>query len=152
TILNDDQNVPLMTVADASVVEGNAGQRHVTFTVSLSAPSSVPVTVNYATANGTAAAGSDYQATSGSLTFPPGETDKTVTVSVVGDRLGEAEETFQVNLSGATNATISDSAAVGTIVDDEPRISIGDVMKAEGRKGQTTRFTFTITLSAPYDQ
>ena len=57
-----------------------------------------------------------------------------------------------VNLSGATNATILSSQAAGTILDDEPRISISDVTKSEGKKGQTTLFVFTVTLSAAYDQ
>jgi chitinase len=114
--------------------------------------STQPVTVAYATGNGTATAGSDYQAASGTLTFAPGETTKTITVLVYGDRLGEPNETFVVNLSGPTNATIADGQGVGTILDDEPRVSIGDVTKAEGRKNQTTLFTFTVTLSAAYDQ
>ena len=86
------------------------------------------------------------------LTFAPGETSKTITVLVNGDRLGEPNETFVVSLSAPTNATIADGQGVVTIVDDEPRISIGDVTKAEGKKGQTTLFTFTVTLSAAYDQ
>ncbi len=61
-------------------------------------------------------------------------------------------KTFFVNLSSPTNATIADGQGVGTIVDDEPRISISDVTKKEGRRGQTTLFTFTVTLSAAYDQ
>jgi len=71
---------------------------------------------------------------------------------VNGDRLGETNETFLVNLSAATNAIILGGQAVGTILDDEPRISITDVSKLEGKKGQTTLFTFTVTLSAAYDQ
>ena len=71
---------------------------------------------------------------------------------VNGDRLGEPNETFVVNLSSPTNATIADGQGQGTVVDDEPRISIGDVTKAEGKKNQTTTFTFTVTLSAAYDQ
>ena len=71
---------------------------------------------------------------------------------VNGDRLGEPNEMFVVNLSNPTNATISDGYGDGTIEDDEPRISIGDVAKSEGMKGQTTLFTFTVTLSAAYDQ
>ncbi len=67
-----------------------------------------------------------------------------------GDRLGEANKTFFVNLSSATNATIFDGQGVGAIVDDEPLIS--DVSKSEGKKNQTTLFTFTVTLSAAYDQ
>jgi hypothetical protein len=57
-----------------------------------------------------------------------------------------------VNLTAATGANITDSQGVGTIVDDEPRISISDVSKLEGKKGKTTQFTFTVTLSAAYDQ
>jgi hypothetical protein len=68
------------------------------------------------------------------------------------DRLAEPNETFFVNLSSPTNATITDGQGVGTIMDDEPRISISDVSKSEGRKGKTTLFTFTVTLSAAYDQ
>ena len=71
---------------------------------------------------------------------------------VNGDRLAEPNETFFVNLSSPTNATIADGQGVGTIVDDEPRISISDVTKKEGKKNQTTLFTFTVTLSAAYDQ
>jgi hypothetical protein len=73
-------------------------------------------------------------------------------VLVKGDRLGEPNETFIVNLSNPTNATVADNQGVGTILDDEPRISISDVSKSEGKKGKTTLFTFTVTLSAAYDQ
>jgi hypothetical protein len=73
-------------------------------------------------------------------------------VLMKGDRLGEANETFFVNLISPTNATIADSQGVATIVDDEPRISIADVAKYEDKKGNTTLFTFTVTLSAAYDQ
>jgi hypothetical protein len=141
-----------MSIGDASITEGNSGTKSLTFTVVLSATSSQPVTVTYATANGTATAGSDYQSASGTLTFNPGETTRTITVPVNGDRLHEANETFFVNLSNATNATIADGQGVGTIVDDEPRVSISDVSKAEGKRGKTTLFTFTVSLSAAYDQ
>ncbi len=148
----DSATTPTMTIGDVTVTEGNTGTRAASFTVTLSTAYSQPVSVAYATANGTAAAGSDYQSASGTLTFAPGEMSKTITILVNGDRLAEPNETFFINLSSPTNATIADGQAVGTIVDDEPRISIGDVSKAEGRKGQTTFFTFTVTLSAAYDQ
>src|SRR6185503_19966914 len=74
------------------------------------------------------------------------------TVSVIGDRIAEANETFVVNLSNPTNATMADGQGDGTIVYDEPCISISDVTKYEGKKNQTTLFTFTATLSAAYDQ
>ena len=135
-----------------TVTEGNAGTANATFTVTLSAAYGQPVTVNYSTANGTATAGSDFQTASGTLTFAPGETSKTITVAVLGDQMYEPNETFAVNLSGATNATIGDGNGIGTIVNDDtyvtPSISIGDVSKAEGRNGSTL-FTFTVTLSVP---
>jgi probable HAF family extracellular repeat protein len=143
---------PLVSIGDLTVAEGNTGTRAATFTVTLSAASSQPVTVAYATANGTATAGRDYQATSGTLTIPAGQTTGTITVPVNGDRLPEANETFSINLINPTSATIADGQAVGTIMDDEPRISVSDVTKKEGKKNQTTQFTFTVTLSVAYDQ
>jgi hypothetical protein len=146
------EGVPAVSISDVMVTEGNIGSVNATFTVSLSAAYGQPVTVAYATANGTATAGSDYLAVAGTLIFAPGETSKTVTVLVKGDRLFEPHETFFVSLSGATGAIIVDRQAVGTILDDEPRISITDVSKKEGKKNQTTQFTFTVTLSAGSDQ
>ncbi len=148
----DGSPPPTLRIGDVTVTEGNAGTRTATFTVTLSAAGTQPVTVAYATGDGTATADSDYQAASGTLTFAPGETSKTITVLVNGDRVPEPNETFVVNLSRPTNATIADGQGVSTILDDEPRISISDVTKAEGKKNQTTLFTFTVTLSAAYDQ
>jgi hypothetical protein len=144
--------IPSIAISDRTITEGHTGAGAATFTVTLSAASSQPITVAYATTAGTATAGSDYLAASGTLTFGPGETSKTVTVLVNGDRLAEPNETFFVNLSSPTNASVSDGQGIGTIMDDEPRISISDVSKTEGKKNQTTQFTFTVTLSAAYDQ
>jgi hypothetical protein len=143
---------PLLAITDVAVTEGNIGTRTITFSVSLSTAFNQPVTVNYRSADGSASANSDYQSKSGTLTILAGQTTGTITVLVNGDRLGEADETFVINLSSATNAIIADGQAVGTIVDDEPHISISDVAKLEGKRGQTTLFTFTVTLSAAYDQ
>jgi hypothetical protein len=101
------------------VTEGNTGSVNAVFTVTLSTVSAQTVTVQYATANGTAAAGSDYTAASGTLTFAPGDLTKTLTVPVLGDTLVEPSETFLVNLTNPTNATLADAQAVGTIVDNE---------------------------------
>ncbi len=145
-------NSPQLRVGGASVTEGNTGVVEAVFTVTLENGPDQPVTVRYATADGGATAGSDYQAASGTLTFAPGETSKMVTVLVNGDRLAEPNETFVINLSSATNATIGNGQGAGTIVDDEPRISINNVTKAEdttkGNAKKTTLFTFTVTLSA----
>jgi hypothetical protein len=156
-LLNDgvwdgSQPPPSITVNDVTFSEGNTGTTNATFTVTLSAPSSQTVTVQYATGDGSATPGGDYQAVSGTLIFASGETSRTITVPVIGDRLVEPNETFFVNLSGATNATIADGQGAGTIVDDEPRIRISDVTKKEGNGKKTTLFTFTVTLSAAYDQ
>jgi hypothetical protein len=144
--------LPSLSINDVPVVEGNTGTVAATFTVALSVASTQAITVAYATANNTATAGSDYAAASGTVTIPAGQTSKTFTVAVKGDRLAEPTETYAVNLSSPTNATIADGLAIGTILDNEPRISIGDVSKKEGKKNQSTQFTFTVTLSAAYDQ
>jgi hypothetical protein len=138
-----------LSIADTAVVEGNAGTAEAVFTVTLSEPSSQVVTVDFATGNGTAAAGSDYQATSGTLTFAPGQTSQLVSVLVNGDVLHEASETFLVTLTGASNASIADGQGVGTITDDDaaPVVSVGDVSVAEGQSG-TTAASFVVSLSA----
>src|SRR5207249_3695439 len=117
TILDDDATV--LAINDVSVVEGNSGTTNAVLTVSLSAASAQTVTVNYATANGTATAGSDYISANGTLTFLPGETSKTITVRVLGDTVYESDETLVVNLSSAVNATIGDAQGVVTILNDD---------------------------------
>ena len=142
----------LVSVGDVAVAEGDAGSGSAIFTVSLSEAAGSPVTVNYATANGTAVAGSDYTAKSGSLTFPVGTTSLTVKVPVVGDTNDESNESFNLNLSGASGANIADGTGVGTVVDDEPpaatgrRLAIGDVAVHEGDGGTRTA-VFTVRMS-----
>ena len=132
---------------DASVTEGHSGTSSVNFAVTLSATVSEPVTLAYSTSNGTATAGGDYQSASGTVTFAAGETSKTIPVLVNGDQVGEANETFSVNLSLVEgNAVLADSQMTATIVDDEPRVRINGVSKNEGNNG-TTSFVFTVTLS-----
>lgn len=145
-----------LSVGDAVIVEGNTGTQYALVSVTLNAPSKQMVTVNYATADGTARAGSDYGAVSGRLTFAPGETGKTVAVPVYGDRLSEANESFTVSLGGAQRATVADSTGAVTIADDEPRLSVGDaagtvVYKTDGTVAATT-LTFTVSLATAYDQ
>lgn len=123
TIVNDDPP-PSLGIGNVSVPEGDSGTTPAVFTVSLSATSGQTVTVNYATANGTATAGADYQPTSGTLTFPPGATTQTVTVPVIGDIVPEADETFSVVLSAPTNATLGSATGTGTIVDDDEPVTI----------------------------
>ncbi|MGB8852425.1 MAG: S8 family serine peptidase [Pirellulales bacterium] len=137
-----------ISVRGGSVIEGNAGTTSLVFTVSLSATSASTVTVNYATANGSATAGNDYSAATGTLAFAPGETTKTVAVDVIGDLAFEANETFSLVLSGASaNATITTTSAVGTITNDDQQavvsLAIASVSALEG----SGTFLFTVTLS-----
>ena len=146
--------LPTLGIDDASVSEGNAGTTTATFTVTLSAAAAGAVTVNYATADGTATAGTDYAAASGTLTFAAGQVTKTVAITVNGDTAVEPNETFVVNLSVAGGATIADAQGQGTITNDDvapppplPTLSIDDVTVTEGNAG-TAAATFTVTLSA----
>jgi hypothetical protein len=110
----------LLTINDVTVTASDTGIVTAVFTLSLSAPSSQPVTVNYATADGTAtAAGNDYVPISGTLTFAPGETTRTITVVVNPDRKKDADETFFVDLSGAVNALLLDDQGLGIILSDD---------------------------------
>ena len=108
-----------LAVGDVVVAEGDGGTSTAVFTVRLSAAAANTVKVAYATVDGTAAAPGDYTATSGLLTFSPGQTFKTVPVTVKGDVVDEVDETFAVNLSSPTGATISDATGIGTIRDDD---------------------------------
>ncbi|HKQ66927.1 MAG TPA: Calx-beta domain-containing protein, partial [Methylomirabilota bacterium] len=142
---------PTLAIGDATVTEGNAGTTNAVFNVVFSAASTQATTVNFATADGTATAGSDYTATSGTLTFAPGTTSRQITVPVLGDTLVEPTEAFSVNLSAPTNATLADGQGLGTITNDDaaatPTLTIGDATVAEGNAG-TTNLLFTVTLSA----
>ncbi len=142
---------PSLAINNISVSEGNSGTTTATFTVTLSIASASEVTVNFATADGTAVNTSDYAFNSGVLTFAPGETSKTIVVTINGDTAVESDETFSVILSGASGATLADSEGVGTISNDDsppvPSLSIGDVSVVEGNRN-SKRMTFTITLSA----
>ena len=114
-------SIPVISISAAAIAEGNAGRRPMVFTVSMSQASTRPVTVRWGMANGTATAGRDYVATAGSLTFAPGQTRRTITALVIGDRTAEADETFRVGLASPVNATLSATAtrANGMIRNDD---------------------------------
>ena len=149
-VVNIYDDEPRVYVGDVNAPEGSSGTTPFTFTVSLSTAYDRPVTVNYATADGTATDGSDYSAAAGSVTFAPGETSQTVTVPINGDRLVEQTESFSINLSNPSgHAEVVRGVGFGTILDDEPRISISD---AANYWGDTSPFTFTVSLSAASDE
>ena len=156
TITNDD-STPGLTVADVSLPEGDAGDSVATFTVSLAAPSALPVSVDAATVDGTATAPSDYDpVATTSLAFAPGETTMTVDVTVHGDTTAEPDESFTVQLANPVGASIAVGVGNGTIVDDDPVplpssddpvASIGDASVDEGGAGTTTTLSFPVSLS-----
>jgi hypothetical protein len=111
---------PSLSINDISITEGDAGSKTMDFTVTLSAASNLTVAVNFATANGTATSPADYNAINSTvLPLAPGQTTGTITVTVNGDQNFEANETFFVNLSGATNATLADTQGEATILNDD---------------------------------
>jgi YD repeat-containing protein len=130
TILDNDPP-PALSIDDIVVQEGHSGLTPAVFTVTLSAPASQAVQASYTTVDGTAVAGSDYQAASGSLTIPAGAVSTTLTVMVVGDTLYEADETFTVVLSNVVGATVAKGVGTATILNDDvdspPRLTWGDI-------------------------
>jgi Calx-beta domain-containing protein len=118
TITNDDA-VPTLSINNVSLAEGGSGTTSFTFTVTLSAASGLPVSLDFATADGSAVAPGDYQSQTGSVTFSLGQTTKTITVLVEGDGSSEANETFTVALSAAINGSITAGTGTGTILNDD---------------------------------
>lgn len=143
------QPPPVISVNDKSAAEGNAGSVNVVFNVKLSRASSSIVSLKFATANGTAHAGSDYAPATGTLTFIPGQITKTVSVQVNGDLLDEPNETFFLNLSAATGAVFGDAQGLCTIADDDalPNLKINNVTMTEGNA--SVNASLTVSLSAP---
>ena len=117
-VAGTDPARPRLLIADARVRE--AADAVLEFQVTLRPASADPVTVAYETADGTATAGEDYTAASGTVTFAPGETEQTIAVTVLDDAHDEGEETVTLRLSDATGATLTDAEAVGTIVNSDP--------------------------------
>jgi hypothetical protein len=120
-ILDDDSSRTVaMSPLAINVQEPASGTAPAVFTVVLNVAAGNPVTVNYATANGTATAGADYTATSGTLSFDPGEASKTVSVDVRADGTAEPRERFTLTLSAPTNATLVAGSAVATAAITDP--------------------------------
>jgi hypothetical protein len=147
--IKDDDTPGALSIGDATVTEGTGGTTNATVTVSLAQASTKTVTVNYATADGTAAAPGDYTPASGTVTFAPGDTTKTIIVAVNPDAIDEANEGFAVNLAGATNATITDPASAVTITDDDAStLSVANAAVTEGTGG-TNSAPVVVALSTP---
>ena len=117
-VLAEVSALPTLSVADPAEVQ--EGDTTITFTVTLTPAATGTVTVDYATDDGTATAGEDYTAASGTLTFTTGDTTKTVVVTVLDDTVDEGRETFALKLSNPSGATLSDGEATATIANSDP--------------------------------
>lgn len=148
TITDDDAG---LAIGDATVTEGASGSQLATFTITRSGSTTLESTVLWRTLDGTAKAPGDYTAitTPTKVTFAPGVASQTVKVAVLGDTTFEVDETFSVQLSSPTNATLLDATAVGTIATDEVGLAIGDVTVLESEVG--TGATFTVTRTGAID-
>ena len=147
--ITDDDTEPTISIADSTIPNENGVVR--TTTVTLSAASEKTITVDYATADGTATAANDYISATGTLSFAPNETSKTVDFTIVQDSLDEVDETFNIGLSNPTNATIADATGIVTITDDEgtPTLSVAHVTTSDET---ATNLVATITLSGVSSQ
>ncbi|MCB1869389.1 MAG: VWD domain-containing protein, partial [Gammaproteobacteria bacterium] len=151
TILDDD--LPSLSIDDPTVSEGDPGDvTSINFTVTRSGDNGAASTVNYSVTPGSAAFLADYNDSidplTGSLSFAANETSKTITLDITDDEIPEGTESFTVELSGASNASIVKGTGIGTILDDDlPSLSIDDVTVTEGDPGDSTTITFTVTRS-----
>lgn len=152
TIVNDDVPPPPFALSAPAIYEGDSGTKPVPVRVSMATASSSPVTVTVTTTgSGSARAGEDYVSLSQSLTFPPGITERTVDVTIIGDTLVEGEETFWVNVLQDGVVRVAQKVRIRDDDDPRPAVSIGDV---EVREGDTTPVTatFQVTLSKAPEQ
>jgi chitinase len=149
TIVNDDP-MPAISIADATVIEGDAGPTTVSLTLSIANASAFATTVEVATADGSAGSPLDYAAGAATMTFLPGDLSATFDVAVAGDVLYEGDETFLVVLSDPIGGVLADPTAEVTIAEDEglPVLSVADVAATE-RNASTTPLTVVVTLSSP---
>jgi hypothetical protein len=140
--LADENCQPPLTVSinDVSMAEGNSGKKTMTFTVTLSNAYNNAITINYSTSNGTATAGSDYTATSGSVTFKPGIVSQSINVNIVTDKVPETNETFNVNISTtAQSVQLAKAAGIGTILNDDAATAISSAITLNTTQGSVER-------------
>jgi hypothetical protein len=141
-VAGGNSNPPVLSIGNASATEGG----NLVFTVTRAGNTSVAVSANYATANGSATSGSDYTATSGTVSFAAGQTTATITVPTIDDSVYEPTETMTVTLSSPTGgATIGTATGTGTITDNDPAPSTFSIGNASATEGGNLVFTVTRT-------
>lgn len=150
-LLLGEETRPVLSMEDATMsVEGDAGASNLSITVHLSSPAAEPVSVNYTTLAGTAAAGADYTPVAGTLDFPVGASSASITIPILGDALDEDQESFLLSLSSPAGAGLMQSQATLSIVDDDPlpALSVSNAKIVEGHAGQAEA-VFSVSLSSP---
>ncbi|MCP9495273.1 MAG: hypothetical protein MSG64_12575 [Pyrinomonadaceae bacterium MAG19_C2-C3] len=151
-LIVDDDPLPVVSINDASVAEGDSGTTEIVFNVNLSAASGREVTLGFNLLDGTARNSSDYFGITGSVRFVPGATTATIRVGIRGETLREGDESFFVDLSRPVNATLNNNQAVGIIIDevtdsDVPRIQVSNTSTTEG-----SNLNFNVFLDAAVNQ
>lgn len=157
TLGNTTPSAPALSIGDVTLNEGNSGTSGAAFTISLSRAATTPVTVRYATTNGTAIAGSDYNAVTNTITFAAGQTSKLVTIAVRGDTTVENDEAFYVDLAAASGATLAKARGTGTIKNDDtvtppPPTPTGNFdfkVSSNWGSGYTAQLTMRNTATTP---
>ena len=145
--LKDHSIFPVLSVGSLTVAEGDTGTANAIFVVTLSVPTGRTVMTDYSTLGLGATSGVDFQAVSGTLTFGPRETVKTITVPVFGDTLDEPDESFRLRLNNPVTGLTAASAFANILDDDAaPTVSISDVSVIEGNSGSSAAI-FTVRLS-----
>ena len=139
---------PTISIDDVTQAEGDSGTTNFVFTVTRSGDTTGSSSVSFATADGSAIADGDYISASGTVSFGAGVTQQTVTVTVNGDTTVEPDETFTVNLSSATGATIADNQGLGTITDDDTSESLyTEITPSLKKKGPWNDISFTVQVT-----
>ncbi len=144
--ITDNDNSTLAIADAGNIPEGDTGTTNATFNITISTPYYRDFTLNYTTVDGTAKAGLDYTAVQGTLFFPKGATQRSLTVPLLGDVLDESNEAFTLVLSNSTGPGISDTSGLATITDDDTTVSVADASTTEGNTGTAT-VTFTVSTA-----
>jgi hypothetical protein len=149
-IIQNPNQSPTLSVSDSAIYKPQSGTTKVTVSVVLSSAIPNTVTVGYSTSNGSATAGIDYTAASGTLTFAPDKTSESISISIDGNTLPTGDRYFYVNLASPTNASIVSGQAVVDIIDSsvEPYVSV-DATSIQKPATSGANATFTVTVSPP---
>jgi hypothetical protein len=148
-LINDNDSATLAIADAGSIPEGDTGTTDATFNITISTPYYRDFTLAYTTVDGTAKAGLDYTPVLGTLFFPKGATQRSLTVPVLGDVLDESNEGFTLVLSNSTGPSISDASGAATITDDDTTVSIADASVTEAAGTGTSTLTFTVSTADP---